>query len=76
MRYKETNERSFPAQSNPLAIARACFEAYVNKDRAAIESLLRGDFHFTSPIDKAINRITYLERCWPNCRIVGDPYRT
>ena len=53
---------------NPLAIARTCFEAYVTKDRASIEGLLRDDFHFTSPIDNALDRTTYLERCWPNSR--------
>jgi ketosteroid isomerase-like protein len=68
MKYKETIARSPVVQSNPLAIARACFEAYVKKDRVSIEALLRDDFHFTSPIDNALDRTTYLERCWPNSR--------
>jgi ketosteroid isomerase-like protein len=68
MKYKATIARSPVVQSNPLAIARACFEAYIKKDRASIESLLRDDFHFTSPIDNALDRTTYFKRCWPNSR--------
>jgi ketosteroid isomerase-like protein len=47
-------------------IVRACYEAYVDKDRAVIENLLSHDFRFTSPRDNAIDRSAYLERCWPN----------
>ena len=55
-----------------IAIARASYEAYVTKDRSAIEPLIADDFHFTSPLDNRINRATYFERCWPNSeRIVG-----
>jgi ketosteroid isomerase-like protein len=50
----------------PLAVVRACLEAYVDKNRAAIEALLAQDFHFTSPIDNALDRATYLRVCWPN----------
>jgi ketosteroid isomerase-like protein len=53
-------------QGDPISVARACYEAYVAKDRAAIETLIADDFHFTSPIDNRINRKTYFERCWPN----------
>lgn len=54
------------------AIARESYEAYVRKDRAAIEALIDDDFHFTSPLDNRIDRKTYFERCWPNSeRIVG-----
>jgi hypothetical protein len=74
MKYEETNARSSAVQSNPLAIARACFEGCVNKDRAAIESLLRDDFHFASPIDNALDRTTYLQRCWPNSRYTESLY--
>src|SRR5258708_5456704 len=49
-----------------VAIARACYTAYVTKDRSAIEPLIADDFHFTSPLDNRINRATYFERCWPN----------
>src|ERR1700754_8565 len=49
-------------------IVRANFEAYVDKDRAAIEALLAPDFHFTSPLDNRLDRATYLARCWPNSK--------
>jgi hypothetical protein len=52
--------------SSPLAVARACLEAYVAKDRSAIEKLIAEDYHFTSPIDNALDRTTYFKRCWPN----------
>jgi hypothetical protein len=51
---------------SPLAVARACLQAYVDKDRTAIEALIAGDYHFTSPIDNALDRETYFKRCWPN----------
>jgi ketosteroid isomerase-like protein len=49
-------------------ISRACLQAYVDKDRAAVEALIADDFHFTSPLDNAIDRKTYFERCWPNSK--------
>lgn len=49
-----------------LALARAAFKAYLDKDRRALESLLDDDFHFTSPLDNALDRATYLRLCWPN----------
>lgn len=51
-----------------VAIARAAYQAYVNKDPAAIEALIADDFHFTSPLDNRIDRATYFERCWPNSK--------
>ena len=47
-------------------IARASYQAYVDKDRAALEALIAEDFHFTSPLDNRLDRETYFERCWPN----------
>jgi ketosteroid isomerase-like protein len=59
--------------TNPiLDIARASYEAYVNKDRAAIEALIAGDFHFTSPLDNRIDRATYFSRCWPNSEQIAS----
>ena len=49
-----------------VAIARAAYEAYVRKDRAAIEELIAEDFHFTSPLDNRIERAAYFKYCWPN----------
>ena len=52
------------------AIARAAYEAYVTKDRAAIEALIADDFHFTSPLDNRLDRDTYFRRCWPNSEVI------
>lgn len=49
-----------------IAIARAAYEAYVAKDRLAIEKLIADDFLFTSPLDNRIDRATYFARSWPN----------
>jgi len=51
---------------DPVAVARAAYDAYVKKDRAAMEVLVAPDYRFTSPLDNAIDRGTYFERCWPN----------
>ena len=49
-----------------IAIVRASYDAYVRKDRAAIEKLIAETFHFTSPLDNRIDRALYFTRCWPN----------
>jgi ketosteroid isomerase-like protein len=49
-----------------LDVARASLQAYVDKDRGALEDLVAPDFHFTSPLDNALDRETYFLRCWPN----------
>ena len=51
---------------SPLAVVRACLQAYVDKDRAAIEALIADAYHFTSPIDNALDRRRYFEICWPH----------
>jgi ketosteroid isomerase-like protein len=56
------------APDDSADIVRACFKAYVDKDRAMIERLIGEDFHFTSPLDNRIDRKTYFERCWPNSK--------
>jgi ketosteroid isomerase-like protein len=53
-------------------IVRACFVAYEDKDRQAIEEILSSDFTFTSPLDNKIDRRTYLDRCWPISKNVQD----
>ena len=57
-------------KNDAVAIARACYEAYVAKDRAAIEALLADDFHFSSPLDNRLDRATYFARCWPNSETI------
>jgi hypothetical protein len=56
--------------ASPLAVVRACLQAYVEKDRMAIEALIADDYHFTSPIDNALDRETYFEVCWPNSKMI------
>lgn len=54
-----------------IEIARAAYDAYVTKDRAALEALLASDFHFTSPLDNRLDRETYFRRCWPNSKTIA-----
>ena len=56
--------------NDAIAIARAAYEAYETKDRAAIEALIADDFHFSSPLDNRIDRATYFDRCWPNSKSI------
>ena len=42
--------------ADPVTIARACYQAYVDKDRAAIEPLIADDFHFTARSTTARSR--------------------
>lgn len=58
------------ATARNVAIARSAYEAYVTKDRAAIEKVIAEDFHFTSPIDNRLDRETYFRRCWPNSNVI------
>lgn len=46
-------------------VVRASFDAYLAQDREAAESLLAEDFAFTSPQDDHIDKVAYLERCFP-----------
>jgi ketosteroid isomerase-like protein len=55
----------------PSNIVRACLQAYIDKDRAAMERLIAQDYHFTSPLDNALDRATYFERCWPNSKAIS-----
>jgi ketosteroid isomerase-like protein len=54
------------------AIARATYDAYVRKDRKALEALIADDFHFSSPIDNRLDRATYFELCWPNSDAIAE----
>ena len=57
--------------NDPVTIVRACYEAYVRTDRAAIDALIAEEFHFTSPLDNRLDRETYFARCWPNSQRVA-----
>ena len=50
----------------PISLAKRICQAYVEKNRSAIEELLADDFRFSSPLDNHLDRGTYLTRCWPN----------
>ncbi|MGN6866851.1 MAG: nuclear transport factor 2 family protein [Solirubrobacteraceae bacterium] len=45
--------------------ARELYLAFAAGDRAAVEGLLTDDFAFSSPVDPALDRAGYFERCWP-----------
>jgi hypothetical protein len=53
-------------------LSRACMRAYRDKERDAMEALLATDFHFTSPLDNAIDRAAYFDRCWPQSATMRD----
>jgi hypothetical protein len=59
-------------ERDPITVAKMCYQAYVDKDRSAIEALIADEFRFTSPLDNRIDRKTYLERCWPNSERIAD----
>jgi ketosteroid isomerase-like protein len=80
--HRQESSRPMPVHNSPpteettmsdnnLQIACACYQAYVDKDRPAIEALIADDFHFTSPLDNRLDRETYFDRCWPNSRTIG-----
>jgi ketosteroid isomerase-like protein len=46
-------------------IVRACFDAYLAQDRDTAERLIAQDFSFTSPQDDHIDKVAFLERCFP-----------
>ena len=56
----------------PLQIAKKALQAYVDRDRDAIESVIAEDYRFTSPLDNGLDRSTYFSRCWPNSERMED----
>jgi ketosteroid isomerase-like protein len=56
----------------PLKIVKKALQAYVDKDRDAIESVIAADYRFTSPLDNGLDRATYFSRCWPNSESMTD----
>lgn len=67
-----TQSREAVMVSDNLSVVRRCYQAYIDKDRTAIEALIDTDFHFTSPLDNRIDRATYFQRCWPNSKTIAD----
>jgi ketosteroid isomerase-like protein len=62
------------SQTRRSEIIRACYGAYISRDRKVVEAALAEDFTFTSPYDDAIDRATYFERCWPNGGLFASFY--
>jgi hypothetical protein len=56
----------------PLQIVKKALQAYVDKDRDAIESVIAEHYRFTSPLDNGLDRATYFSRCWPNSERMED----
>src|SRR5262245_64619101 len=65
-----TTQTASNATTSNIEIARAAYDAYVKKDRTALEALIASDFHFTSPRDNRLDRETYFRRCWPNSKVI------
>ena len=65
-----TKSTASSVSTSNAAIARGAYDAYVTKDRAALEHLIAHDFHFTSPLDNRLDRETYFRRCWPNSKVI------
>ena len=61
-----TRKPTHPANMDPVSTARALYDAYEMKDRAAAERLIADDFKFFSPMDNGLDRSQYFEICWPH----------
>jgi ketosteroid isomerase-like protein/predicted enzyme related to lactoylglutathione lyase len=72
MRSARSRQDQGTSLSSNVETTKSIFTAYVQKDRAAVEHLLTDDFRFTSPLDNALDRDTYLELCWPNSRTTAS----
>jgi len=48
-----------------VATARALYDAFEAKDRAAAERLIADDFRFFSPWDNGLDRAKFFVICWP-----------
>jgi ketosteroid isomerase-like protein len=55
-----------------IKAVRTVFQAYADRDRAAIEQVLAEDFHFSSPRDNRIDRKIFFARCWPHSENIVD----
>ncbi|HUB63285.1 MAG TPA: nuclear transport factor 2 family protein [Methylocella sp.] len=53
-----------------ISIVRKAYQAYIDKDRAAIEAVIGDGFRFTSPWDNRLNKEAYFDRCWKNSETI------
>lgn len=56
--------------TSPLEAVQRALQAYLDKDRAAIEAVIGDEYRFTSPRDNALDRATYFARCWPGSEVM------
>lgn len=59
-------------EAEEIAIVRASYRAFVDKDRAALEALIADDFHFTSAYENRIDRAAYFRFCWPGSATIAE----
>ena len=55
---------------SPLETVKRALQAYLDKDRAAMEAMIADEYRFTSPRDNALDRGTYFARCWPASEVM------
>jgi hypothetical protein len=67
-RAAKSTKRAKAVRPDAGKLIRAALQAYVKKDRGAIESVLADDYHFTSPLDNRLDRESYFEICWPGSK--------
>lgn len=51
-------------KNSNIAVVQKYFQAYTDKDRAAIDAVVDATIRFSSPPDNRIDRATYFGRCW------------
>lgn len=51
--------------TNRTDMARELYRALAAGDRAVVSEILADEFTFSSPVDVALDRAEYFERCWP-----------
>jgi hypothetical protein len=51
--------------SDLTELAESFYRAFAAGDRERVEALLTPDFSFSSPLDVALDREGFFERCWP-----------
>jgi ketosteroid isomerase-like protein len=57
--------RAAVAADDRLQRVRDVYRAFAAGDRETIEALFADDLTFSSPLDVALDRAGYFERCWP-----------
>ena len=58
--------------SSTQDVAKRVLQAFLDKDKEAIERVLSDDFHFSSPRDNRLDREGFFQRCWPGNKAVRE----